>query len=307
MHRLNLTILGNGSAAPTSTANPSSQLLTYEGKQFLFDCGEGTQIQLIKFKLRYRRLDHIFISHLHGDHFFGLVGLISTFHLFGRDRDLTIFAPAALESLIRNQLSATNTKLNYNLIFKALEDFNTSLLLDDADFQITTFPLLHSVPTWGFLFKEKLQLRKINKEFVKKKKLRTEQIISIKKGNSFTDNKGVFYSNDEITTPSRAPISYAYCSDTAYNESIVDVIKNVDLLYHEATFDNSMESVAKNKLHSTASQAAKIAKMANAKELLLGHYSGRFKDPSILLTEAKEIFPDTLLSKEGQTYLIESK
>ena len=304
MHRLKLTILGNGSAVPTATANPTSQLLTYDGDQFMFDCGEGTQMQLIKFRIKHRKLNNIFISHLHGDHFYGLIGLISTFNLFGRDKPLTVYAPADLEKLINVQLTASNTKLKFQLIFKHLEDVKTSLLIETDTFKICTFLLKHSVPTWGFVFREKILLRKISKEFVKNNTLSSVQIINIKQGSDFTDNNGVFYPNKEISNPPRKVLSYAYCSDTAYDESIIPHIKNADLLYHEATFDKSMEDVAADKMHSTAAQAALIAEKSNAKKLMLGHYSARFKDTSVLLNEAKYIFSNTILSIEGQTYLI---
>lgn len=306
MSVLKLTILGNGAAVPTTYCNPSSQLLTYEGKQFLIDCGEGTQMQLIKHKIRYRKLEHIFISHLHGDHFYGLIGLISTFHLYGRKKPLTVFAPAELEDLILYQLKISKTILNYKLTFVHLETSLNSPIYEDDDFIINSFPLKHSMPCWGFVFKEKPLLRKINKEFIKEKGIKSEQIIKIKLGSDFVDSKGVVYPNSDISDPPRKSLSYAYCSDTAYDESIISYIKDVCLLYHEATFDNSMEKVAIKKQHSTAAQAAQIAKKSKSLKLLLGHFSARFNDTTILLNEAREIFPNTYLSKEGETFLIES-
>lgn len=304
MGKLKLTILGNGAAVPTSFSNPSSQLLTYEGKQFMFDCGEGTQMQMIKFKIRHRKLNHIFISHLHGDHFYGLIGLISTFHLYRREETLTIFAPAILKDLIRFQLEVSKTILNYELVFVDLEDVGDSALLDEDSFTINAFALKHSVPSWGFIFREKPRLRKINKDFVKEKSLKPEQIKSIKSGNDFIDSQGICYSNSMITSPSRCPVSYAYCSDTAYFEPIVKYVAGVNLLYHEATFDNAMESVANEKLHSTALQAAQIAKKSNVRKLMLGHFSARFHNPAILIQEAQTVFQNTILSVEGQTYHI---
>ena len=305
MSLLKLTILGKGAAVPTAYCNPSSQLLTYEGKQFLIDCGEGTQMQMIKHKVRYRKLEHIFISHLHGDHFYGLIGMISTFHLYGRKKPLTVFAPADLEDLILYQLKISKTALNYKLTFVHLETSLNSPLYEDDDFIISSFPLKHSMPCWGFVFKEKPLLRKIKKDFIKEKGIKSEQIIKIKLGNDYEDSHGVVYPNNEISDPPRKSLSYAYCSDTAYDETIISHIKDVCLLYHEATFDNSMEKVAIEKLHSTAAQAAQIAKKSKSLKLLLGHFSARFKDTAILLNEAREIFPNTYLSKEGQTFLIE--
>lgn len=306
MGNLKLTILGNGAAVPTVYCNPSSQLLTFEGRQFLIDCGEGTQMQLIKYKIRYRNLNHIFISHLHGDHFYGLIGLISTFHLYGRIKPLTVFAPSDLEDLILYQLKVSKTTLKYKLTFVHLETYGNSPLYEDDDFIINSFPLKHSMPCWGFIFKEKPLQRKIKKEFIEEKSIKSEEIVKIKLGNDFIDSKGVVYPNSEISDPPRKSFSYAYCSDTAYDETIISHIKDVCLLYHEATFVNSMEKVAIEKLHSTAAQAAQIAKKSKSLKLLLGHFSARFKDTAILLKEAREIFPNTFLSKEGQTFLIES-
>lgn len=307
MSNLKLSILGNGAAVPTAYGNPSGQLLTFEGSQFLFDCGEGTQMQLVKHKIRYRKLENIFISHLHGDHFYGLIGMISTFHLYGREKPLTIFAPADLEDLINHQLKVSKTTLNYELKFMHLESFDNNTLLESDEFEIKSFPLKHSVPCWGFIFREKPLLRKIKKEFIEGRGIKSEQIIKIKQGSNYVDSEGVVYANSQITNPPRKSLSYAYCSDTAYDESIPNHIQDVNLLYHEATFDNSMKEVASEKLHSTAAQAAQIAKKSNASKLLLGHFSARFKDPTILLDEAIEIFPNTFLSKEGRTYLIKNK
>jgi len=304
---LKLSVLGNGAAVPTAYCNPSGQLLTFEGNQFLIDCGEGTQMQLLKHKIRYRKLENIFISHLHGDHYYGLIGLISTFHLYGREKPLTIYAPADLEELIKHQLQVSKTTLNYELRFMHLENYNDDPLFESDDFYIKSFPLKHSVPCWGFVFREKPLLRKINREFIENKKIPSEQIVKIKQGSDFVDSDGVTYLNSQITIAPRKSLSYAYCSDTAYDESITKHIKDVTLLYHEATFDNSMETVASEKLHSTASQAAQIAKNSNSLKLLLGHFSARFKDPKVLLDEARKVFPNTFLSIEGRTYLIENK
>ena len=307
MSDLKLTILGNGSAVPTSFSSPSSQLLTSEKSQFLFDCGEGTQMQMIKFKVKYRKLENIFISHLHGDHYYGLIGLISTFHLFGREKPLTIYASSALEGLICSQLKVSNTKLCYKLNFVHLEDFSDQVLIEDDTYTIRCFPLIHSIPTWGFVYREKLRKSRINKDFLNDKSLSLEQILKIKGGDDFIDDKGKKHDNSIITIPPKKPLSYAYCSDTAYNELIIDKIKDASLLYHEATFDNAMKKVATEKMHSTAAQAAMIAKKSMSSKLLLGHFSARFNDTNILLKEARELFPNTFISKEGHTYNIENK
>lgn len=271
----------------------------------MIDCGEGTQMQMIKFKIKHRKLNHIFISHLHGDHFYGLIGLLSTFHLYGRKDPLTIYAPAELEGLIRFQLMVSKTALKYELKFKSLEIIGDAALFEDDEIEIKAFALKHSIPSWGFVFREKPRKRRINKEFIVEKDLATKDILSIKQGNDFIDAKGVWYSNDLISTSARKPLSYAYCSDTAFYEPIVEHIRGVDILYHEATFDNSMENIAIDKQHSTARHAAQIAKMSKVKKLLLGHFSARFNDTGILLKEAKEIFSNTQISEEGRTYYIE--
>jgi len=301
---LKLIILGNGAAVPTSYQNPTSQLLVYKGKQFMIDCGEGTQMQMIKFKIRHRKLNHIFISHMHGDHYYGLIGLLSTFHLYGREEPLTISAPAALEGIIKLQLEAAKMTLKYKLIFQYLEEMGETPLCEDDSYTINAFTLKHSVPSWGFVFREKPRLRRIRKLFIEEKKLIPEQIINIKQGNDFVDSNGISYLNSEITESPRESSSYAYCSDTAYSESVIEHIRGVDLLYHESTFDNAMEKIAIEKKHSTAAHAAMIAEKSNAKKLLLGHFSARFSNLNILLDEAKVIFPNTVLSKEGLTYII---
>jgi len=301
---LKLCILGNGSAVPTSSSNPSGQILNYKGSQFMFDCGEGTQMQMIKYKIKHRKLDHIFISHLHGDHFYGLIGLISTFHLFGRDRKLTVYAPQELEKLSREQLSISNTSLRFELEFVHLEKMNDKILCDGDDFEIKSFPLKHSVPSWGFVFKQKPTARRIKKDFVQQKKLKPKQIVAIKNGADFTDEKGVFFANTEITKPPKTVLSYAYCSDTSYYEPVIESVKGVTLLYHEATFNNAMLEVAIEKQHSTAQQAAEIAKKAGVSKLLLGHFSARFNDLSVLEQEAQSVFPNSYLSREGETYEI---
>jgi ribonuclease Z len=301
---LELNILGNGSAVPTKFAYPSSQMLTYRGNQFLIDCGEGTQMQIIKYKVKYRKLNNIFISHLHGDHFFGLFGLLSTFHLFGRENGLNIYAPANLKPLLDHVFKTSDTVLRFPLNFFPLEDFSNSPLLDKENFTLKCFKLKHSVPTYGFVFREKPLQRKINKEFIKGRDIETKHILEIKAGSDYVDDKGILFKNGEISQKPRNPLSYAYCSDTAYYEDIIEDIHGVKLLYHEATFDESMLDLADGKKHSTASQAARIAKLANVEKLLLGHFSARFKEFDTLLQQARDVFPNTFISVEGKPYQI---
>ncbi|PLX03344.1 MAG: ribonuclease Z [Marinilabiliales bacterium] len=299
---LKLIIMGNGSAVPTRNANPSSQMLIYRGRQFLIDCGEGTQMQMIKCGLKTRRLNDILISHLHGDHFFGLFGMLSTFHLFGRDKDLNLFAPSPLKLLLEKVFETSDTRLRFKINFFPMEDFKSTPIIETDTFTINGFKLNHSVPTQGFVFREKTLPPKIDKSFVKSRGLTVKQINDIKSGYDFIDDDGKLYSNKDITSKSRSPLSYAYCSDTSYSEEIIEHIKGVKLLYHEATFDDSMLGMAETKKHSTASQAAKIAKLANVEKLILGHFSARFKSFDLLLNEARLIFPNSQISIQGEAY-----
>lgn len=289
---------------PTRNANPSSQMLIYRGRQFLIDCGEGTQMQMIKYGIKTRRLNDILISHLHGDHFYGLFGMLSTFHLFGRDNDLNLFAPSPLKILLEKVFETSDTRLRFKINFFPLEDFKSTPIIETDTFTLNGFKLNHSVPALGFVFREKPLPPKIDKSFVKNTGPTVEQINAIKSGSDFVDDEGKLYPNKEITTKSRSPLSYAYCSDTAYSEEIIEHIKGVKLLYHEATFDDSMLGMAETKKHSTASQAAKIAKLAQVEKLILGHFSARFKSFELLLNEAREIFPNSQISVEGDTYNI---
>ena len=303
MKDFTVSILGNGSAVPTAYQNPSSQLIKYKKLRFLVDCGEGTQMQFIKYGFSYRNLSHIFISHLHGDHYLGLAGLVSTFHLYGRKAPLHIFGPAPLETVIQQQFLISDTQLQFELVFHRLE--GEQLLYDDKHLQVCSFPLKHSVPTWGFLFREKENTeRNLDKDFVALYKPKIEQMRKIKQGADFVSPEGKLFKNKEITLDGPPPRSFAYCSDTLYDENIVPKIKGVDLLYHEATFDNATDAKAAEKMHTTAAQAATIAKLAGAKSLLLGHFSARFSNLTHLLKEGCDIFPQTMISEQGKTYEI---
>jgi len=299
-----VTILGNGSAVPTAHQHPSSQIVKLTDMQLMIDCGEGTQMQMIKYGIKHRNLDHIFISHLHGDHYFGLFGLISTFHLFGRDVPLNLYAPSELKKLIEHQLRISNTTLRFPLNFHPLEEMSNKPLFVHNNFIVTIFPLFHRIPTWGIKISKKDEKLRIDKDFVASFNPTIEQILKIKNGKDFKSEEGVIVKNEEITLPPKPVLTYAYCSDTAFNESLVGTVENADLLYHEATFDNTMEEMATDKQHSTSEQAAWLAKKANVSKLLLGHYSARFEDLSTLLAQAQTIFPKTLLSEEGRSYEI---
>lgn len=298
-------ILGNGSAVPTRQHNPSSQVVIYGRDKFLIDCAEGTQMQLIRYRISGLNIDNILISHLHGDHFFGLIGLISSNHLSGRKKALNIYSPRGLEDLIHHHLQLTNTTLRFPIYFITHEDNPGGKIFENKNLEISLIPLKHSVPSWGFIFKEKQRKqRRIQKAFVEEYNPGIEEIKNIQNGKDFIGPEGQVIQNKQITLSPQKARSYAYCSDTAYDESIVDFIKNVTLLYHESTFDNSLKALAESVLHSTAEQAATIAKKANAGKLLLGHYSGRFKELHTLEDEARKVFPNSILSQEGEQYSI---
>jgi ribonuclease Z len=302
MNDFHVTVLGSGSAVPTSWHNPTSQLVYYRGKQFMVDCGEGTQMRMIAFQQKYRNLDHIFISHLHGDHYYGLIGIINSFHLMRREKPLRLFAPAALERVLNLQLEVSNTTLNYPLEFYALENLQDKALYADGEFLIESFPLKHSIPVWGFLFREKEKERRLDRDFVEKYDPDVDQIKEILRGGDFITPKGVVLANEIITLRSFPPRSYAFCSDTAYLGMTAEYVKGVDLLYHESTFDELNRELAAKTLHSTAAEAAQVALEAGAKKLLLGHYSARYNELEMLLEQARRVFPESYLSVEGETY-----
>jgi len=304
MSDFKVTILGNGSAVPTATQHPSAQIVKLSNLQLMIDCGEGTQMQMIKYGIKHRNLDHIFISHLHGDHYFGLFGLISTFHLFGRETPLHIYAPADLKDLIEHQLRISRTQLRFPLHFHPLEDADNTPLFIYKDFTLTAFPLFHRIPTWGIKICKEDRALNIDKGFVASFNPTVEQIHKIKQGEDFRSEKGILFKNEEITLPPKPSRVYTYCSDTTFRESLIPIVLNTDLLYHEATFDNSMEEIASEKMHATSAQAALLAKKAQVGQLLLGHFSARYDDFSELLAQAQEIFRNTTLSEEGKSYEI---
>ena len=256
-------------------------------------------MQLRRSRLRLQKINHIFISHLHGDHYFGLIGLITSFHLLGREKELNIYAHKDLEKIIQQQLKSSQTVLRYPLKFNHIDPGKCKVILDDRFVNVSTIPMNHDFPTCGFLIREKAGKPNIKKDFIEGKNLSNEDFRSIKDGKDYRDEEGNLFKNEDITTPPQPPRSYAYCSDTAYYEEIIPVVKDVDLLYHEATFTEDRAADAEAKYHSTAKQAARIAKKANARKLVLGHFSARYKDLEPLLLEAKEVFPETILAYDG--------
>lgn len=298
----NITILGSGSSIPTLARNLSGQFLNIRGKYYLIDCGEGTQFQLIRYKLKYQKIDHIFISHLHGDHYFGLVGLLSSMHLLGRTKDLNIYGPPDLEGIINSQIRNHNTGLNFRMIFNKLGFSGNEMILDNKHIKIETIKLKHRIPCNGFLIKEKPRPRTLNQEAIEKYNIPIYERANIKNGADFVMESGEKVENERMTSAPISPRSYAYCSDTAYYEAIIKQIAGVDLLYHEATFMNDRQERAKETFHSTAEQAAMIAQKARVKKLLLGHISARYKDATGLVKEAMGVFENTVLVREGENY-----
>lgn len=294
------TILGSSAATPTSTRNPSAILLNMDYKYYLVDCGEGTQMQLRRMHIKLQKINHVFISHLHGDHFFGVIGLISTMHLMGRDKELHLFAPRRLEEIVKLQLEASQTELVYPLIFHPTQADKEEVIYESGKHYVKSFPLEHRIETTGFIFGEKPRRRKIDKAFLLKEDVSVPWMMCIKDGADYVSSSGVVYRNSEITKQPPAPRTFAYCSDTRYSPDVVQYVQGVDLLYHEATFMEELKEVAREKYHSTAAQAALTAKQAGAKHLLLGHFSARYKKLDGILEEAKAVFENTSLAKEGE-------
>ncbi len=299
-----LTILGSSSALPTSDRYPTAQVLKLPGRFFLIDCGEGTQIQLRRKKIGFSKIKHIFISHLHGDHYFGLIGLISTMNLLGIKTDLHIYSPSELKNLLQPQLDFIKGEMTVNLIFHPLNFKKTQKIYSDKRVEVFSFPVKHSISTCGFLFKEIQKTANIKKEAIQEYNIPIAQIKEIKAGADFVTKKGEIIPNNKLTTPPPKPRSYAFCTDTAFHEPIIDIIKDVDLLYHEATFPEEMQEFATKTLHSTTIDAAKIAKLANVKKLIIGHFSARYNDFSIFKKESCAIFENTVAAEEGKTYKI---
>ncbi len=299
MEKFEINILGCGSALPTTRHYSSSQVVNIREKLFMIDCGEGTQLQLRRSKLKFTRLNHIFISHLHGDHCFGLIGLISTFGLLGRTAALHIYAPKELESLMKPQLDFFCKGITYDVVFHSINPALAEVIYEDRSVIVTTIPLQHRIPTCGFLFQEKKTPNHIIRDMIDFYQIPVFELNRIKNGEDYITPEGTIVSNTRLTTPSAAPRSYAYCSDTLCLKSIVPQIKNVNLLFHEATFSQSEIARAKETFHSTATQAAEIALEANAKQLVIGHFSARYEDEEILLKEAKAIYANTLLATEN--------
>lgn len=299
---MKLTILGCYSATPRALTNTTSQVLEINGHMFLIDCGEGTQIHLRKHKIKFNRIKHIFISHLHGDHFFGLVGLISTFRLLTREADLHIYGPKGIKEIITLQMKLSDSWTNYNLIFHELTSNESELIFEDECVKVYTIPLNHRVYTNGFLFKEKEGDRKLDIDAVEEANINVAYYRKLKQGFDVPNEYGDMVSNASVTLPASKPKSYAFCSDTMYKEDIVPIINNVDVLYHESTFLEKHAHYAPQTKHSTAKEAALIAKKANVGLLILGHYSTRYEGLNAFKEEAEEVFNNVALSEDGKVF-----
>jgi ribonuclease Z len=297
-----ITILGSGAAIPTLKRNPSAHLLNINERLFLIDCAEGTQLQIRKYKIHFQRIGHIFISHLHGDHFYGLIGLLTSFHLLGRKEELHLYGHPMLKDIIDTQLEASGTTLIYQLIFHPLICKKKTRIFQNENVIVHAFPVEHSVPACGFLFTEKNNNRKIRKDVLNTIDIPYTEMSKIKKGKDFIDKKGKIYKNEDLTIDPPRPRSYGYCTDTAYSESLVPYVRGCDILYHEATFMQDKIEDAHDKMHSTAMEAATIALKAGVRKLIIGHFSARYDDLQPMLAEARSVFPETYLANDGDIF-----
>jgi len=298
---LEVLILGSGSALPTISANQTSQVVSCGNQHFLVDCGEATQVQLRKNKVKIQQINQVFISHLHGDHFFGLVGLLSTMHLLGRRAELHIFGPKGLDEIVEIQFRNAGSHLSFNMVFHSIEKAG-DVLYEDGKVMVTSLPLKHRIPCYGFHFQEKKGLRKLDGQKLVEYNIPVYARKSIAEGQDFRSEEGVIVKNAELTTDPPKPKAYAFCSDTAYYEKLIPFIQEVDLLYHEATFLESERERAKKTFHSTAKDAASIAEKANVKQLIMGHFSNRYKNKDGFLQEARMVFKNTDVAEEGKEY-----
>ncbi len=300
MMKFEVTILGSSSATPVFNRNPSAQLVNCNEKYYLIDCGEGTQQQLTKYNLKAARIDHIFISHLHGDHYFGLIGLLSSLHLNGRIKPMQIFAPGPLLEILEIQFKYSDTNLRYPIEFFPIEADESKQIFENQDLIVKTVVLNHRIPTTGFVFQQKPRQRKLIKE--KTEDIPMAYYAALKKGKDVEQANGEILRSEDFTTPPEPPRSYAYCSDTMYDERYFETIKGCDTLYHEATFMHELLDRANETHHTTAKQAGEIAKINGVNKLLIGHFSSRYKTLQMLLEETQSVFENTELAVEGRTF-----
>ncbi|MBS1588052.1 MAG: ribonuclease Z [Bacteroidetes bacterium] len=301
---MTITILGNNSALPAYERHPTAQIVSIGSEVLLIDCGEGTQMQMQLYGHKWRKLNHIFISHLHGDHYFGLPGLINSMSLLGRTQPLNLYAPIALQAILDQMMLAADSQLNYSLHFHPLTTGEASLLVENKSFSVKSFPVEHRIDCHGFLVEEKTHGMKLLPEKCREYQIPAYFYHRIKNGEDYQRNDGFMIKSEWVTAPALPGKKYAYCADTRYTESFLPHILQTDLLYHESTYLDEEAEKAAQRFHSTSKQAAKIAKVAGAKKLLLGHFSSKYKDLQPFQDEASEIFPNVLVSKEGESYEI---
>lgn len=299
-----ITILGSSGALPAYGRFPSSQLIEVQNRYFLVDCGEGAQMQLMRYQANLHRINHILITHLHGDHYLGLMGLIFTMHLLRRTNDLHLYSHRGLDEIITTHLKYSHSVPAFKIIFHALEPNAQEVIYEDAALSVETIPLVHKIVCSGFLFREKIKPRRVDKTKLPEG-LRVQQIANLKKGHDVVDENGlILFRNEELTLPPRRSRSYAYCSDTAYSEAVAAQIRDVDILYHEATFGSDEQSKALETKHSTAAEAGRIAMLAGATKLVIGHFSARYKELTPLVEEARAVFPNVEPGVEGSIFTI---
>ena len=298
-----LTIIGSGSAVPTVGRGVTSQYLNFNERHILIDCGEGTQLQLRRYKVKFQRISMIFISHLHGDHYLGLVGLLSSMSLLGRTKPLTIYCPAELEQLMMGQFKVAGVHFNFKLEFVHLKVTTKELIFEDNVVEVSAFPVKHRIPCWGFHFREKEKELNVNPAKIKEHSLTVEEIMQVKKGEDVV-RESSYLRNAELTLPKQPLLSYAYSADTMYFEKMVEYVSGVDLLYHESTFIEKQRDRAIATMHSTAKEAATVAKQAKVGQLLLGHFSARFKQTDEVLAEAKSVFTNSVCVEDGDEFIL---
>lgn len=303
---IRVKILGSNSATPAHRRHHTSQLVNVEGKYYLIDCGEATQLQLKRYKLRAQRINNIFISHLHGDHYLGLMGLLSSMHLMGRNKPLNLYGPKGLSEIITLQLKYSDTVFNYEINFVEIDTEVNQLIHEDELVSVYSIPLNHRIPCSGFLIEEKPKNRRIRREAIPED-FSIRNIIRLKKGEDIYSEEGeLLYKNEDMTLPPRQSFKYAYCSDTKYEESIIPIIEGSDMLYHESTFLEEHMDRATTTYHSTAKEAATIAQKARVGKLLLGHFSARYKELDPIQEEAREVFAESYLAIEGEEFILDS-
>jgi len=305
MTQFKVTILGSNAAIPAVDRHPSAQVLNVNAHLYLIDCGEGTQMRMNQYDIRRHRIRQIFISHLHGDHVFGLIGLLTSYSLNKRTERLTLFSPKGLQEMIEVQLKITQSYLSYPLEFIVVDTTTSTEIFSDEAVSVSTLPLLHRIPACGYLFREHPRPLNVIPEQLKKYGIPFNQINAIKEGKDGVSDKEKQIDNQLLTLPAYRQRIYAYCSDTMFNPDLISLLSEVDLLYHEATFAEDKAEQAVKTMHSTAKQAAEIAAQAKANQLIIGHFSSRYLDLKVLLTEAKTVFPNTSLAIEGQTFAVE--